>query len=144
VGCKICWTPTVSSSSARREPPARHSVGSDALDPDVAVLDVQLPDGDGVSVSREVRSRHPRTACLILTSFADDEALFNAIMAGAAGYVLKQIRGNDLVDAVRKVAAGHSLLDSAATARVVERLRRGPRWMSGSLTSPNRSNACSN
>jgi two-component system response regulator DevR len=87
---------------------------------------VRLPDGDGVSVCREVRSRHPRTACLILTSFADDEALFNAIMAGAAGYVLKQIRGSDLVDAVRKVAAGQSLLDSAITARVLERLRRGP------------------
>src|SRR5204863_1034368 len=80
-----------------------------ALDPDVAVLDVRLPDGDGVSVCREVRSHHPRTACLMLTSFADDEALFNAIMAGASGYVLKQIRGSDLVDAVRKVAAGQSL-----------------------------------
>jgi DNA-binding NarL/FixJ family response regulator len=97
-----------------------------ALDPDVAVLDVRLPDGDGVTVCREVRSRHPRTACLMLTSFADDEALFNAIMAGAAGYVLKQIRGSDLVDAVRKVAAGQSLLDSAVTARVLERLRQGP------------------
>ena len=97
-----------------------------ALDPDVAVLDVRLPDGDGVTVCREVRSRHPRTACLMLTSFADDEALFNAIMAGAAGYVLKQIRGSDLVDAIRKVAAGQSLLDSAVTARVLERLRQGP------------------
>ena len=97
-----------------------------ALDPDVAILDVRLPDGDGVSVCREVRSRHPRTACLMLTSFSDDEALFNAIMAGAAGYVLKQIHGSDLVDAVRKVAAGQSLLDSAVTARVLERLRRGP------------------
>jgi DNA-binding NarL/FixJ family response regulator len=97
-----------------------------ALDPDVAVLDVRLPDGDGVSVCRELRSRHPRTACLMLTSYADDEALFDAIMAGAAGYVLKQIRENDLVDAVRKVAAGHSLLDPTVTARVLERLRRGP------------------
>ena len=97
-----------------------------ALDPDVAVLDVRLPDGDGVEVCREIRSGHPRTACLMLTSFADDEALFNAIMAGAAGYVLKQIRGSDVVDAVRKVAAGQSLLDSAVTARVLERLRRGP------------------
>src|SRR5205823_2724745 len=77
-----------------------------ALDPDVAVLDVRLPDGDGVSVCREIRSRHPRTACLMLTSYADDEALFNAIMAGAAGYVLKQIKGGDLVEAMRKVAAG--------------------------------------
>jgi two-component system response regulator DevR len=97
-----------------------------ALDPDVAVLDVRLPDGDGVAVCREVRSRDPRTACLMLTSFADDEALFNAIMAGAAGYVLKQIRGSDLVDAIRKVAGGQSLLDSAVTARVLDRLRQGP------------------
>jgi DNA-binding NarL/FixJ family response regulator len=97
-----------------------------ALDPDVAVLDVRLPDGDGVSVCRELRSRHPRTACLMLTSFADDEALFDAIMAGAAGYVLKQIRGHDLVDAIRKVAAGQSLLDPVVTARVLERVRRGP------------------
>ena len=97
-----------------------------ALDPDVAVLDVRLPDGDGVSVCREVRSRHPRTACLMLTSFTDDEALFQAILAGAAGYVLKQIRGTDLVDAVRTVAAGRSLLDPVVTARVLERLRRGP------------------
>ena len=96
-----------------------------ALDPDVAVLDVRLPDGDGVSVCREVRSRHPRTACLMLTSFSDDEALFQAIMAGAAGYVLKQIRGTDLVDAVRKVAAGQSLLDPAVTDRVLRRLREG-------------------
>jgi DNA-binding NarL/FixJ family response regulator len=97
-----------------------------ALDPDVAVLDVRLPDGDGVTVCREVRSRHPRTACLILTSFADDEALFEAIMAGASGYLLKQIRGTDLVHAVRTVAAGQSLLDPAATAKVLERLRNGP------------------
>jgi two-component system response regulator DevR len=97
-----------------------------ALDPDVAVLDVRLPDGNGVEVCREIRDRHPRTACLILTSFADDEALFDAIMAGAAGYVLKQIKGNDLVDAIRKVSAGHSLLDPAVTARVLERVRRGP------------------
>ena len=97
-----------------------------ALDPDVAVLDVRLPDGDGVTVCREVRSRHPRTACLMLTSFADDEALFDAIMAGASGYVLKQIRGTDLVDAIKKVAAGQSLLDPNVTSRVLERLRRGP------------------
>jgi two-component system, NarL family, response regulator DevR len=97
-----------------------------AVDPDVAVLDVRLPDGDGVTVCRDLRARHPRTACLMLTSFADDEALFEAIMAGAQGYVLKQIRGNDLVEAIRKVAAGQSLLDPAVTARVLERLRRGP------------------
>jgi DNA-binding NarL/FixJ family response regulator len=97
-----------------------------AVDPDVAVLDVRLPDGDGVTVCRDLRSRHPRTACLMLTSFADDEALFEAIMAGAQGYVLKQIRGNDLVEAIRKVAAGQSLLDPVVTARVLERVRKGP------------------
>jgi two-component system, NarL family, response regulator DevR len=97
-----------------------------AVDPDVAVLDVRLPDGDGVTVCRDLRARHPRTACLMLTSFADDEALFEAIMAGAQGYVLKQIRGNDLVEAIRKVAAGQSLLDPVVTARVLERVRRGP------------------
>jgi DNA-binding NarL/FixJ family response regulator len=97
-----------------------------ALDPDVAVLDVRLDEGNGVEACREIRSRHPRTACLILTSFSDDEALFQAIMAGAAGYVLKQIRSADLVDAVRRVAAGQNLLDPVVTARVLERLRRGP------------------
>jgi len=97
-----------------------------AIDPDVAVLDVRLPDGDGVEVCREIRALHPRTACLMLTSFADDEALFQAIMAGASGFVLKQVRGNDLVDAVRRVADGQSMLDPAVTARVLERLRRGP------------------
>ena len=90
---------------------------------DVAVLDVRLPDGDGVSVCRELRSAHPELACLMLTSFADDEALFDAILAGAAGYVLKQIRGADLVGAVRTVAAGGSLLDPRATAAVMQRLR---------------------
>lgn len=91
--------------------------------PDVAVLDVRLPDGDGVTVCRELRSRHPDLACLMLTSFADDEALFDAILAGAAGYVLKQIRGADLVGAVRTVAAGGSLLDPRATAAVMQRMR---------------------
>ncbi|MCZ7531495.1 MAG: response regulator transcription factor [Acidimicrobiia bacterium] len=94
--------------------------------PDVAVLDVRLPDGNGVDVCREVRSSHPEIQCLILTSFSDDEALFQAIMAGAAGYVLKQVRGSDLVDAIRRVAAGQSLLDPAVTARVLERLRQPP------------------
>ncbi|MCI4354642.1 MAG: response regulator transcription factor [Thermoplasmata archaeon] len=94
--------------------------------PDVAVLDVQLPDGNGVEVAREVRSRHPEIQCLILTSFSDDDALFQAIMAGAAGYLLKQIKGTDLVDAVRRVASGQSLLDPAITARVLERLRTPP------------------
>ncbi len=94
--------------------------------PDVAVLDVRLPDGNGVEVCREIRSSHPEIQCLMLTSFADDEALFQAIMAGAAGYVLKQIKGTDLVDAVRRVAQGQSLLDPAVTTRVLERLRTPP------------------
>jgi two-component system, NarL family, response regulator DevR len=94
--------------------------------PDVAVLDVRLPDGNGVEVCREIRSTHPEIQCLILTSFADDEALFQSIMAGAAGYVLKQIKGTDLVDAVRRVSEGQSLLDPAVTARVLERLRTPP------------------
>ena len=93
--------------------------------PDVAVLDVRLGDDEmtGIEVCREIRSAHPEVACVMLTSFADDEALFASIMAGAAGYVLKQIRGSDLVDAIRRVAAGDSLLDPAVTARVLERLR---------------------
>jgi DNA-binding NarL/FixJ family response regulator len=94
-----------------------------ALAPDVAVLDVRLPDGDGVSVCRDIRSAMPSVACLMLTSFGDDEALFDAIMAGAAGYVLKQIRGTDLVGAVRTVAAGRSLLDSDAASKVMARMR---------------------
>ncbi|MBC7639569.1 MAG: response regulator transcription factor, partial [Rhodoferax sp.] len=97
-----------------------------AMRPDVAILDGRLPDGSGIDVCREVRSRHPEIAALILTSYDDDEALFAAIMAGAAGYVLKQIRGNDLVDAVRRIAAGQSLLDPAVTERVPDRLRSGP------------------
>ena len=97
-----------------------------ALRPHVAVLDGRLPDGSGIDVCREVRSAHPEIAALILTSYDDDEALFSAIMAGAAGYVLKQIRGHDLVEAVRRVAAGQSLLDPAVTARVLDRLRAGP------------------
>ena len=90
------------------------------------MLDGRLPDGSGIDVCREVRSRDQDIACLILTSYDDDEALFAAIMAGAAGYVLKQIRGGDLLDAVRRVAAGQSLLDPAVTKRVMERLREGP------------------
>ena len=97
-----------------------------ALRPHVAVLDGRLPDGSGIDVCRDIRSSHPEIAALILTSYDDDEALFAAIMAGAAGYVLKQIRGNDLVDAVRRVAAGQSLLDPAVTAQVLDRLRQGP------------------
>jgi DNA-binding NarL/FixJ family response regulator len=94
-----------------------------ALKPRVAVLDVRLPDSDGVTVCREIRSRMPDVACLMLTSFADDEALFDAVMAGAAGYVLKQIHGMDLVSAVRTVANGQSLLDPRSTARMLNRLR---------------------
>ena len=94
-----------------------------AVRPDVAVLDVRLPDGDGVTVCRDLRSQFPELACLMLTSFADDEALFNAVIAGAAGYVLKQVKGNDILDSVRRVAAGQSLLDPATTARMMQRLR---------------------
>ncbi len=97
-----------------------------AARPDVAVLDVRLPDGSGVEVCREIRSRHPDVRCLMLTSFADDEALFDAIMAGAAGYVLKQVRGNELVEDIRRVAAGQSLLDPNVTTKVLDRLRQGP------------------
>jgi len=98
-----------------------------ALRPDVAVLDGRLPDGSGIDVCRDIRSVDPSIKALILTSYEDDEALFAAIMAGAAGYVLKQIRGTDLVDGIRRVAAGQSLLDPAVTARVLERIRSGPK-----------------
>jgi DNA-binding NarL/FixJ family response regulator len=98
-----------------------------AIRPDVAVLDARLPDGSGIDVCREIRSRDPGIKALILTSFDDDEALFAAIMAGAAGYVLKDVRGADLVDGVRRVAAGQSLLDPAVTEQVLQRLRSGPR-----------------
>lgn len=91
--------------------------------PDVVVLDVRLPDESGVKVCRDIRAENPDIAVLMLTSFSDDQALFDSIMAGAAGYVLKQIRGNDLVEAIRRVAGGESLLDPAVTARVLDRLR---------------------
>jgi DNA-binding NarL/FixJ family response regulator len=94
-----------------------------ALRPQVAVLDVRLPDGSGITACRELRSSMPELGCLMLTSFADDEAMLDAIMAGAQGFVLKQIRGSDLVGAVRTVANGGSLLDPTATARVMDRLR---------------------
>jgi DNA-binding NarL/FixJ family response regulator len=97
-----------------------------ALRPDVAVLDGRLPDGSGIEVCRAVRAVDPRIRALILTSYDDDEALFAAIMAGAAGYVLKEIRGSDLVSAVHQVAAGNSLIDPALTARVLERVRNPP------------------
>ncbi|MDI9883365.1 response regulator transcription factor [Streptomyces sp. HNM0645] len=106
-----------------------------ALRPQVAVLDVRLPDGDGVTVCRELRSRMPELSCLILTSFDDEEALLDSIMAGASGYVLKQIQGTDLVSAVRTVAAGQSLLDPSATTRLMTRLRqaRAPEPEPGAL-----------
>lgn len=94
-----------------------------ALRPDVAVLDARLPDGSGIEVCRTVRAVDPSIRGLILTSYDDDEALFSAIMAGASGYVLKQIRGADLVSAVREVAAGNSLIDPTMTAKVLERVR---------------------
>jgi two-component system response regulator DevR len=98
-----------------------------ATHPNVAILDVRLPDGSGIEVCREIRSRSPEVACLMLTSYADDEALFAAIMAGAAGYVLKQVGSAHLVDAVRRAGSGQSLLDPGVTARVLERLREGPK-----------------
>ena len=97
-----------------------------ALHPDVAILDGRLPDGSGIDVCREIRSVDPAIRALILTSYDDDDALFAAIMAGAAGYLLKQVRGQDFVDTVRRVAAGQSTLDPALTAQVLERVRSGP------------------
>ena len=109
------------------------STAAEALDriplanPDVAILDVRLDDGNGIEVCRDVRSKMPDLVCLMLTSFADDEALYAAVMAGAAGYVLKSIRGRDLIDDVKKVAVGASLMDPRAVARVVERISNPPR-----------------
>ncbi|WP_369386793.1 response regulator [Streptomyces sp. CG1] len=106
---------------------AEHAlVRGPALRPHVAVLDVRLPDGDGISVCRELRSRMPELACLMLTSFDDEDALLDAIMAGASGYVLKQIKGSDLVSAVRTVASGQSMLDPSTTARLMRSLRTDP------------------
>jgi two-component system response regulator DevR len=96
-----------------------------AIGPDVAVLDARLPDGSGIDVCRSIRSTHPEISVIILTSYDDDDALFAAIMAGAAGYVLKQVRGNDLVEAIRRVATGQSLLDPVVTQRVLTRIREG-------------------
>jgi two-component system response regulator DevR len=93
--------------------------------PDVVVMDVRLPDGSGIEATRDIRAQRPSTQVLMLTSFADDEALFASIMAGAAGYVLKQIKGADLVTAIRTVGQGQSLLDPAVTKGVLERLRKG-------------------
>ena len=97
-----------------------------ACRPQVAVLDIRLPDGDGIEVCRAVRSEYPEIYCLMLTSFSDEEALMAAIMAGASGHLLKQVRGNDLADAVRRVARGESLLDPLVTQKVLDRMRRPP------------------
>jgi two-component system, NarL family, response regulator DevR len=107
-----------------------------AVTPDVALLDVRLPDGNGIDVCREIASAHPEVRCLILTSYDDDEALYAAVMAGAAGYLLKQIGGSSLLGAIRDVAAGRSLLDPAVTAKLLERLRApaGPASAADSLT----------
>ena len=96
-----------------------------AVRPDVAILDARLPDGSGIDVCRDVRSTLPQTRCLILTSYDDDDALFAAVLAGASGYLLKEIRGSSLVDAIRQIAAGKSLLDPAVTERVLDRIRQG-------------------
>jgi two-component system, NarL family, response regulator DevR len=98
-----------------------------AVQPDVAILDVRLPDGSGVEVCREIRAASPQIACVMLTSYADDEALIASVMAGAAGYVLKQVGGLDLIETIRRVGAGESLLDPSLTERVLDRLRDGPR-----------------
>lgn len=111
---EICGEASTAAEALRRIP---------ATKPDVAVLDVRLPDDSGVEVCREIRSSHPEVHCLMLTSFADDDALFSSILAGASGYVLKQVHGTDFVDAVRRVAAGESLLDPGVTQKVLERLR---------------------
>jgi two-component system, NarL family, response regulator DevR len=95
--------------------------------PRVAILDVRLPDGSGVEVCREVRSSRPEIVCVMLTSYADDTAIYAAILAGASGYVLKQVGGPHLIDDIRRAAAGESLLDPQITERVLERLREGPR-----------------
>ena len=99
-------------------------VRAGATKPDVAVVDVRLPDGDGVALCRSLRSLEPAPHCLVLTAFDDEQALVEAILAGASGYLLKQVRGQDVVHAVREVAAGRSLLDPVTTARVLERMRR--------------------
>ena len=105
----------------------------------MAILDVRLPDGSGIEVCRDLRSSMPALKCLMLTSFNDDEALFDAVMAGAAGYVLKEVRGSDLIESVRRAAAGHSLLDPMVTARVIDRLRNPPKDALTATLSPQES-----
>ena len=102
---------------------------ADRTRPDVVVMDVRLADGSGIEATREIRAKHPDTRVLMLTSFADDEALFSSIMAGASGYVLKQVRGGELVRAIRTVGKGESLLDPAVTTSVLDRLRKGKHLM---------------
>jgi len=114
VGFELAGEAATAAEALDRIPPTR---------PDVAILDVRLPDGSGIEVCREVRATAPEVACLMLTSYADDEALLAAIMAGASGYVLKQVGGTSLVEDVRRVAAGESLLDPALTQRVLDRIR---------------------
>ena len=103
---------------------------ADRTRPDVVVMDVRLADGSGIEATREIMAKHPKTAVIMLTSFADDEALFASIMAGAAGYVLKQVKGGELVRAIRTVGKGESLLDPAVTSAVLDRLRKGKHLMS--------------
>jgi len=106
--------------------------------PDVAVLDVRLADGNGIEVCRDIRSAHPDVACLVFTSFTDDQAVVDASLAGAAGYVLKQVRGNDLVAAIRKVSGGSVLLDSATVRMATNRLRKSGQGVVGDLTEQER------
>ncbi|HEY3715537.1 MAG TPA: response regulator transcription factor [Jatrophihabitantaceae bacterium] len=115
-GISVVGEAATAGEALRRIPAAR---------PDVAVLDARLPDGSGIDVCRDIRSAHPEIRCLILTSYDDNDAIFAAVMAGASGYLLKEIRGTSLVDAVRQVAAGRSLLDPAVTERLLTRLREG-------------------
>jgi len=114
---EVCGDAGTAEQALARIPPTR---------PDVAVLDVRLPDGSGIEVCREIRVSHPEVRCLMLTSYADDEALFDAVVAGAHGYTLKQVRGQELIDSIRRIAAGESLLDPMLTQRLLERLRASP------------------
>jgi two-component system, NarL family, response regulator DevR len=116
-GISVVGEAATAGEALRRIPAAR---------PDVAVLDARLPDGSGIDVCRDIRSAHPEIRCLILTSYDDNDAVFAAVMAGASGYLLKEIRGASLVDAVRQVAAGKSLLDPSVTEKLLARLREGP------------------
>ena len=114
---EVCGEASTAEEARMRIPPTR---------PDIAVLDVRLPDGSGVEVCRDIRSSHPEVRCIMLTSYAHDEALFDAIVAGAEGYILKQVRGDQLIEGIRRVAAGESLLDPALTERTLQRLRDAP------------------